>query len=779
MAQPTQAERAAFLWMQGRMVELLLRHDLPRFGKTFGEQIADELAHPELARYRELAVLFYLRDELFNSILPRIKRRLSFEAPRELKVEALPPRGRIDWGRTIAASWRERPGEPPLDVQTRQRRRHFATPENLLTVATIIEYRAAAQLLLDAEAAHDSALAIRHPLHEIAEQCTRELAFVQFAGLAHEAQAIVDSVAEMPVGELEAAVAERALPGHNSAYDELLDWRRKLRRLQLLDRTSALAPQPMLGADPSRDNYLYQLWLFYELGDLLQRTNRLLEWHIGGMRLTYTWGNGAEQRSYALTHDQEIPQHWLKSPGVRPDLYIARIDREQLTSADHVLWQAPGYVLDAKYYRPHDSPKAPSNPVKRLLADLHLTGERHGALLFAFQEHDAQPNPNDANLPPEPGLLYLVERAAHADALVPGESKIAIWRVQPRLDRAAAHHEVLAALLDRVHCALRERPTIACYGVLPDADTISPSGSQAARCHTCGEVLAFCPKPHISPRHIDYVCPRCHCLRSAQHCHIIGQASVSLPPFVKRVQSTEDLIASAGRLRSWLKDHVRADDTSPESELARQSVLRTIGDLTESYVKLTRADTRQTERGLRDYKFGAIWSDEQHPRGLPKEVRSMLISGEFVWGQFQTTTIDDWAACAVQYTRALEYEIHRRLYGPCGQRLVTKDGLPMQGQQFTIGSVIYLYRDRRRNTNWSTILALVAQPSGADEQTIKQLCEEIEALREDRNKVAHTQHVDEQLAGKIRTAVLGLPGQPGLLYRLCSQLKPPQAGGGH
>jgi hypothetical protein len=163
MATPTEQERDAFLWMQGRMVELLLRHDVQRFAATFGEQTADEGAHPLLARYRDLAVPFYLREELFSSILPRIKRRMSFAAPRETMIEELPPRGRIDWGRTITASWRDRPGEMPLEVQTRQRRRHFATPENLLTVATLIEYRDAAQRLLDVEIANDGALAIRHP----------------------------------------------------------------------------------------------------------------------------------------------------------------------------------------------------------------------------------------------------------------------------------------------------------------------------------------------------------------------------------------------------------------------------------------------------------------------------------------------------------------------------------------------------------------------------------------------------------------------------------------
>jgi hypothetical protein len=202
-------------------------------------------------------------------------------------------------------------------------------------------------------------------------------------------------------------------------------------------------------------------------------------------------------------------------------------------------------------------------------------------------------------------------------------------------------------------------------------------------------------------------------------------------------------------------------------------MLRTIGELTETYVKLTRADTAQTEYYFRNMFFRGYWSDEQHERGLPKEVRNMLISGEFVWMQFQSSTIEDWAACAVQYTRALEYELHRRLYAPCGERLVTRDGAPMKANQFTIGTVLFLYSERKKNTNWSTLIQFVAQPSGMTEDMLRQLVIDIDALRIDRNKVAHTEHVDEALASKIRDTVIGPHGQPGLLYRVCSQLNPP------
>jgi hypothetical protein len=623
-----------------------------------------------------------------------------------------------------------------------------------------------------------------HPLHEIVEACTRELAFLQFAGLVREAGAIVEGHTATTIDDLESAVADQLLPGRNSAYDDLLDWRRRLKRLELLDRITAHEPQPMLGADPRRDNYLYQLWLFYELGDLLQRAGRLKSWQLGDMHMEFTWGSHGNEATYIVSHDRGLAHHWHNAPGVRPDLYIARANRDAIRDADGTLiWQAPGYILDAKYYKPCDSMRAPASPVKRMIADLQLTGERHGALLFAFQESTAgqeiEEDDQDLAIEAEQHVrarlpLYQVKPNRDTQSLIAGEARIAIWQVQPRTSANGTIHQTLAALLERVHVALRKRVDIVCHGFLPDVDTINPGNTQPAHCKNCGELLAFCPKPHISTQHIDRVCPRCDCLRSVQLCHIIGRGTYTAPPFVKRVLTREELLTSIRMLRGWLQTNVSPSDMSDPAEQARNTMLRTIGELTETYVKLTRADTAQTEYGLREWIFGDYWSDEREERGLPKEVRNMLISGEFVWLQFQLSTIEDWAACAVQYTRALEFEIHRRLYEPCGQQLVTKEGAPMQPHQFTIGSVIYLYRDRKKNTNWTTVLDMVARPSGIAEDTFRQLLDEIEMLRIDRNKVAHTQHVDALLARRIRETVLGQHRQPGLLYRLCTQLNAPQ-----
>jgi hypothetical protein len=475
---PSEVEREAFAWMQGRMIELVLRHDARRFEATFDQRDLERTAREDawLLHYRQLAVVFHLRDELLGSILPRIKRRLSFESPRALFVEEPPTRGRIDWPRTSAASWRERPGEVPLEVYTRQRRRHFGTPENLLTVCTVLEYRHAAQQLLDAERENDAVLALRHGLVDIVEECSRELVFPQFVGLVTECSRIVEGYAPFRTEDLEQQVEESLIPGHNSAYDDLLAWRTKFRMLQLLDLAIDTSTPPVLGAIPARDNYLYQVWLFYELADLLQKEGRLLRWDRDKMTIHYAWGEGEARQQYRLQHDQAIPVFWttdnpaIPAPGVRPDFYIERViglSKRKSTIADH----EPGYLLDAKYYRPRDSDQAPSNPIKRMIADLQLTREKYGALLFAFQTGSVGAGQFSASAPQarseaqgslrdtaerhsQQGLLYHLAPSPIQEMAQRSSPRVGIWRVRPAKEEAGTIGDVLAEILNEAHQTL-------------------------------------------------------------------------------------------------------------------------------------------------------------------------------------------------------------------------------------------------------------------------------------------------------------------------------------
>lgn len=460
MSQPTPAEVAAYGAMQARLVALLLRYDEGGFGRLIGTSAsyAAEQTDATLQRYRDLGAIFVLRDELFEDILPRIVRRLSFESPRNLIVEEPPARGRIDWGRSLDAAWAERPGEAPLLLHTRQRRRDFATPENLLTVVTLLEYHAEVQRLLWDEQLTAGSAALRHPLNELAERCERELAFPQFAGIRGEAQQILDGAHGGPEG-LEHQVLERLIPGGNSAYEDLLAWRARLRALRLL-RRSQVSADDVLGADPERDNYLYQVWIFYELADLLQERGRLerVNPRQGQMALRFRWGDGDDKRVYELRHDQAVPippARWgatpLKKcavPGVRPDFYLWRVD-PPLARVEHggeLFWREPGVVWDAKYYRERESTSAPSS-IKRMIADLNLLGEGHGTLLFAFLAGGGAPSAGDGS--------YRLSPADRDQSVVP-DQRVVIQPLCPDTDLQGLR-ATLTGLLDGAHVRLHER----------------------------------------------------------------------------------------------------------------------------------------------------------------------------------------------------------------------------------------------------------------------------------------------------------------------------------
>jgi hypothetical protein len=116
--------------------------------------------------------------------------------------------------------------------------------------------------------------------------------------------------------------------------------------------------------------------------------------------------------------------------------------------------------------------------------------------------------------------------------------------------------------------------------------------------------------------------------------------------------------------------------------------------------------------------------------------------------------------------------MHRRIYEPCGEALLTKDGEPMKPKQFTFATPYFTYATGRRNGNRRTLVENVALPSGLTEDEFWRLLQDIEVLRHDRNTIAHTNVVDKALATRVHTAVIGSPGAPGLLHRLL-RLKPP------
>ncbi|PDW04564.1 hypothetical protein CJ255_02615 [Candidatus Viridilinea mediisalina] len=743
--------------MQARLVALLLRYDEGGFGRLIGARTshAAERAEGALREYRALGVVFVLRDELFEDILPRIVRRLSFAAPRNLIVEDPPARGRIDWGRSLDAAWAERPGDAPLLLHTRQRRRDFATPENLLAVVTLLEYRAEVERLLWDEQVTVGSAALRHPLNELVERCARELAFPQFAGLRGVAQQMLDGAQGGPEA-LEHQVHEQLIPGGNSAYEDLLEWRARLRSLRLLRRSAACA-DAVLGADPERDNYLYQVWIFYELADLLQELGCLerVDPRPGRMALRFRWGVGAEQRTYELRHDQAVPTpsaRWgatpLKKyavPGVRPDFYLWRCDPpiEQVFHQGTLIWREPGVVWDAKYYRERERAVAPSSPVKRMIADLTLLGENQGTLLFAFLK-----GMEDAPL----AATYRLHPTVRNQPLVP-DQEVIIQPLCPALDLRAVR-TTLTGLLAHAHAHLGTPRMPRCHGVFLDTLSLSERGTLVGRDGgaLAPEDLLVCPKPHLGPWRVDLVSRITHCCRDGRLCHIIGQPGAAPP--MRPPRTVRELLSELERLAAT--DAIATLD----DELVEQVIGRIEG-LTRRFAEVTGA---LENLGRYEAKLGDIGLDRTLPMIGPSERESLALA-IYLRDQLDDVQANDYSASIIHVARVLERELQRRILAVPG---ITGADFP-HGKP-TLGTLGGVYR--KNPALWAHIAAHLAQvwvgqidpEDAAFEVRIEQLIGEIDIIVRARNQAAHTTPIIRtRFRELLRTLCSGGPLRVGAL----------------
>jgi hypothetical protein len=773
-----------FRHMQARMIALILRHDELRFRSQIGERRGAGLDLRSFSSYRNLAVVFQLRDSLFESILPSIMRRLSFESPNTLEREELPARGRIHWERSFEASWNERPDQAPLEVYTRVRRRDFATPANLLTIITILEYQAHARELLDSEGQEIGDAALRHPLHGIIESCERALRFPQFAALRSTAQAQLDAGRS----ELIEAQLSEQYQHISSAYSQLLEWRRHYHELRLIEKLPN-QDESVLGSDPKRADALFQHWLYFELVDLLQNKGLLDSFDSERREIHFRWGE--QQTEYLLRHEDTRPILWQNAPGARPDYYIYRKGRHEIRDGKQLLWQEPGYLLDAKYYQPRDSKSMYSLPLKRMLADLELIGEHYGSLLFAYTKLDLE----DPELEPselvalqsdlsaqhqdpslQPAQLGLMQARPDTSFELSKHIQINGWQIPPH-DHQNGPAFYLSQVLDQVHARLHSPREIHCYGSIADIDTVRPAAiplnqQEAAneRCSRCGGPLAFCPKPHVSANRIDRVCPQCDCLKNKRLCHIIGQEQAVIPLMVQRVLNEEDLYRNIKQLREWFQGLFQEDDLSEEAEQARNAVIEAIGQLGDSFIKYRNPQFGPIEESLRKGSLRRYWLTD--PNAIAQKSRDMLLSGEYIWYDMGETQVPDWAACAVQHLRALENELHRRFYLPARSELMFNNK-PMKPTKFTFGSIVNIYQHQTgfQSKNWQVIHKFVLAPNRVTTEQFDRFISQLTVLYEIRNRVAHRDSVSKEDAHTVRTVLLGDDDELGLFFEFCQLFK--------
>ncbi|PDW01915.1 hypothetical protein [Candidatus Viridilinea mediisalina] len=748
--------------LQRRVMRLLLLHDQRLFRGQFRTFYTGSEIARSFADYDRFLQVRMLSDELLGDIMPRIRRQLSLQADQARLVEAAPTRGEIDWPRTMQRGWQEHPELPPLTFVTRLRQRSAITPENLFTVALLLDYqnqmkKLRSTLLADAPfTTEEEQLLSAH-----AEQVERELAAAYARALLEEAQhSDVDALAQQ--------VAARLRPGPNP-YRDLCAWWERFSRFKVGRGTARRGPTlaPMRH-DEKADAWLYELWIMLELLHLLADTKALPEGavQVGRDRLAtpFTWQDALLQISYNRQDERVTDElrEWQNGPGVRPDYAITRQHALPALQdpAGNLIWREPPVLLDAKYYLAGSDLEHTfthtHGPVKKLLGDMTLLNASQCLLFFPLLPEPELPGPHESR------LIARQATSHHDGHALPLELRI--YRIDPRmtLDELQAR---LRAILNHVSAHLAARPTsITCQGICLDPDSINANGQRTA---TDGQIL--CPKPHIGPHVYDLVKPS-DCLQNHQRCHVIGQAII--PPYVLRVTNQHELQQQTADLRrqheARLQQHAgQSNDEEQETqvEALHSHIFTSIGRTIEQYVTL-RGNTQSIEEQLETWVFGRYWQHD--PRALSPATREMLKSGEYVWQEYlQSTGLQDWAAPAIQYCRALEWELKRRFF------LHAPKAFKVGGAGWTIGTPVHALRHRKTNQNARSNMQLLLSLIAPEEQRnlIRQL-HRLTTVRETRNGLAHSRPLSKSEAITLRALILGSRERLGILCWLAAHGQP-------
>ncbi len=750
-------ETAAFRWsqhLQRRVLRLLLQHDTPLFRNQFRLFFVQSTLPqiPVLQQYDRYMKLHLLSGELLDDILPRIRRQLSLKTSHARLHEEAPTRGEIDWPRTTERNWHLAPGLPALRFETRLRQRSLETPQNLLTIAILLAYRQELHYAMqDSFEDEDLSTQEREVFASADAQAERELAAPYARALTEQARTVNMSV-------LIQQVAASLRPGP-SPYRDLLVWWQRFTQFRIgraaEEQALTLASKRI---DEKTDAWLYELWIVLEWIHLLSQEGSLQTQDMNVdtdlLQCTFTW----QGRRFRLLYNRQLDtstsyqSDWQHGPTSRPDYTIEREIPLEIRHEETLTWREPPFVLDAKYYLGGSDPTRTHGPIKKLLGDMTLLGAQVGTLFFP-----ELPEPEG-----EQSITRTIQRRdEHYSPMQHTSPQIHLYHLEPTLSLTLIQNR-LRSILDIATRHLPDRPLPICQGTWLDPDTVNASHS------TLPAQTILCPKPHVGPGAFDLVNVNTDCLKNPRLCHVIGQPIV--PPFIVRVTTQEQLTHQASELRVRSDELLRqAEQVGDEAraERIRDSIFTGIGRAVEQYVKLF-GSPKAIEENFERWVFGPHW--KQHRRCLSETARNALVSGEQVWQNYHETPLHDWAAPAIQYCRALEIELKRRLYAPSYKYVLNNAG-------FTLGTITFAYKNRDRDVkakaNWNVFLECVAQ-SGSSIDEFQQIVQWMDtaALKEKRNMLAHGEAITRELATSLRESVIGDRSRPGMLCWLVEHVEP-------
>ncbi|GHO49642.1 hypothetical protein KSX_78050 [Ktedonospora formicarum] len=744
--------------LQRRVMQLLLRHDQKLFQGQFRTfYVGSSLPTLPLLQFydRHLKLQLFSAD-LLDDILPRVRTQWGLQTSQLSLNEEAPVRGEIDWARTIARTLSESPDQPPLRFDTRLRQQSMHIPENVLVVAILLRFRQMVQdTLSDDQREETLSNQERQQLVSIDERLERELATPYTRPLIEDART-ADLETLIP------QVSAQLHPGGNP-YRDLIAWWEHVSALYIGATGNAAEQQRHLTLlskrrDAQMTQWLYELWLALEFLTFIQGAP---EAHLSNVIVTcdqLRWSFIWEKRRFHFYFQRQLssskdasPSAWQNMPMVQPSITITRENPLKIEHKNTLIWQEPPFVLSAVFPIPEHEEQRLGEAIQRLLGLMQVQRAPQGALCCPLV------------IEPEPGQdisgVVKPEESQYANS-VSTHISLTLYKLAPDLSLDHLQKRLHAILFQAV-VSLPERVAPACHGFMLDVDSINDSNDSLQAFDT------VCPKPHIGSGVFDLVHSKHHCGRDPRVCHIVGQ--VALPPRVARVLNMDDLKLQIDKLRDYgAASLLQISDVDRENvaEQLSSQILHSVGSMVEQYFE-KHGDVQSQEKYLREV-FGDYW--KHHLRSLAEETRHILLSGEYVWDEYEKSGLKDWAAPAIQYCRALEREIKRRIYAPKRFDYTIKE------KSWTLGTPKLLYESREgkgnNRFNWD-LMVEVATQSGVLPKEFEVIMKRLydEQVSNARNDLAHGKPIDKQRARKLREIIIGHKGN-GILCWIAENLDP-------
>jgi hypothetical protein len=749
-------------YLQRRILFLLQRYDHRlchgQFRLFYSQSTLPTI--PLLQYYDSYLKVIFHKDEFFD-IVERINRQLKTQNSQVFTLEEAPTRGEPDWQRTSARSLNEFPDLPPLLLETSQHQYSMQVPENLFVVAVLLNYRRVIQELLKQDLTEEI---LSNQERQQFVTMNENLEHLLTHPYAHE---LLNKAANADLEQLAEQVHRRLPPG-NSPYRELLEWWEQFQDMHIGQESGRRQLSLHHKPGSQRTNaWLYELWIVLEIINLLAEQQHIIPDNLqiatDQIQAQFTW-NG---RTFLFTYNRRSDASGNTIPGWQnvaaiPPCYSLQCESPlQKDTQDQSFWHEASVIFDVNYeigISPGN--QNPATTLRKLLGEMRLYRASHGVIF--------------APLLPDPpiGEFYTYARrdtTTYTEGMSYNLSdpNIRLCKLLPNRDVQTLSARLQALLNDLTSLeTLPEHLEPVCSGILLDESTVNASGTLPPTYNV------LCPKPHLGQGVFDLVNREKHCLKDPQFCHVIGKTL--FPPRLARKNTPTDFRENISELRAYgaeaLQQASLAKDESRYEQI-QQRILQTIGQTIEQYVQ-ARGNTAQQEKYYRDGFFGIYW--KQDPRCLAEETRHILLSGEFVWDEYQGTGMKDWAAPAVQYCRALETEIKRRLHDHYPD-LRTGFDLSRSGGHMTLGAVTAIYRKRKHETlaSWNLFMNIV-KLSSCDDKAFIAIIERMiqEKVVDNRNALAHGGPISEDVAIKLRDSIIGKLNQPGILCWMAEHLEP-------